>query len=143
MDYPVIKLHEKHIQSAAELEKLCFPCPWSEEQFRTALQDKFIELYGICTEEDTVIAYLLCSVIGDYAEILNIAAHPDFRLKGLAKKLLGFWLTQEHIKNAHVILEVRAKNIPAQNLYAQCGFQQIHVRKNYYGDDDALVMERK
>lgn len=108
-----------------------------------ALQDKFIELYGICTEEDTVIAYLLCSVIGDYAEILNIATHPAYRQKGLAKKLLLFWLSQTHIKNAHVILEVRAKNIPAQNLYAQCGFKQIHVRKNYYGDDDALVMEWK
>lgn len=143
MDYPVIKLHEKHIQSVAELEKLCFPCPWSEEQFRLALQDKFIELYGICTEEDRIVAYLLCSVIDDYAEILNIAAHPDYRQKGLAKKMLGFWFALPHIKNAHVVLEVRAKNMPAQNLYTQCGFQQIHVRKNYYGDDDALVMEWK
>lgn len=143
MDYPVIKLHEKHVKSVAELEKLCFPCPWSEEQFSAVLQDNYTELYGICTEEDRVIAYLLCSVVADYAEILNIAAHPDFRRKGLAKKLLDFWLSQSHIKNAHIVLEVRAKNIPAQNLYAQCGFKQIHVRKNYYGDDDALVMELK
>ena len=90
-----------------------------------------------------MIAYLLCSIIDEYAEILNIATHPDFRQKGLAKKLLNFWLAQDHIKKAHIILEVRAKNIPAQNLYAQCGFKQIHSRKNYYGDDDALVMELK
>lgn len=143
MDYPVIPLHEKHIKSVAALEKLCFPCPWSEEQFHAALQDKFIELFGICTAEERVIAYLLCSIIDEYAEILNIATHPDFRQKGLAKKLLNFWLAQDHIKKAHIILEVRAKNIPAQNLYAQCGFKQIHSRKNYYGDDDALVMELK
>lgn len=136
----MIALHEKHIKSVVILEKLCFPCPWSEEQFHAALEDKFIELFGICTAEERVVAYLLCSIIDDYAEILNIATHPDFRNKGLAKKLLRFWLSQEHIQKAHIILEVRAKNIPAQNLYTQCGFKQIHKRKNYYGDDDALVM---
>lgn len=143
MDYPVVKIEKKHIKRVAELEKICFPCPWSEEQFCSALEDKFIELLGICTEKDDVISYLLCSIIGDYAEILNIATHPDYRGQGYAKKLLDFWLAQPQLANAHIVLEVRAKNIPAQNLYAQFGFKQIHIRKNYYGDDDALVMERQ
>lgn len=143
MDYPVIKIEKKHVKSVAELEQHCFPCPWSEEQFCAALEDKFIELFGICTEDEHVISYLLCSVISDYAEILNIATHPEYRGQGYAKKLLKFWLAQPHCSHAHIVLEVRAKNIPAQNLYAQFGFKQIHVRKNYYGDDDALVMERQ
>lgn len=143
MDYPVINIEKKHIKSVAELEKICFPCPWSEEQFSDALKDKFIELLGICTEEDIIISYLLCSHIGDYAEILNIATHPDFRGQGLAKKLLNFWISQPELAHVHIVLEVREKNIPAQNLYAQFGFKQIHVRKKYYGDEDALVMERQ
>lgn len=143
MDYPVVKIEKKHVQSVAELEQICFPCPWNEEQFSSALEDQFIELLGICTEEEKVISYLLCSHIGDYAEILNIATHPDYRGQGLAKKLLGFWIAQPQLVHAHIVLEVRAKNIPAQSLYAQFGFKQIHIRKNYYGDDDALVMERQ
>ena len=143
MDYPVIKLEKKHIKSVAELEKICFPCPWSEEQFCSALEDQFIELLGICTENEEVISYLLCSIIGDYAEILNIATHPDCRQKGLAKKLLEFWLSLPHLNHAQIVLEVRAKNIPAQNLYAQFGFKQINIRKNYYCDDDALVIEKQ
>lgn len=139
--YPVVKLEEQHLQTAAELEKLCFPTPWNEEQFRCAMLDTFTELHGICLE-GKVAAYLLCSVVGNYAEILNIAVHPDYRRKGLAYTLLSFWFSQPHILPVHTVLEVRAKNIPAQNLYAKFGFKQIHVRKNYYKDDDALVMER-
>lgn len=107
------------------------------------MQDRFTELYGICGENREIVAYLLCSVIGDYAEILNIATHPDYRKKGLAKKLLAYWLNFDHIRHNQIILEVRSKNTPAINLYTQFGFRQIHIRKNYYEDDDALVMERK
>lgn len=142
LKYPVVKLEEKHLQSTAELEKSCFPCPWNEEQFRHAMEDQFTELYGICSEEDNVIAYLLCSVVGDYAEILNIAADEKFRRQGLAETLLTYWTELEHIRNRQIILEVRAKNLPAQKLYEKFGFKQIHIRKNYYQDDDALVMER-
>lgn len=141
MEYPVIKITEKHLTRVAELESLCFPCPWNIEQFQHALQDDFTELFGICTEDENVVAYLLCSVAGDYAEILNIATHPSQRRKGYAKKLLSFWLRQKHIQGIHIILEVRAKNLPAQNLYGLFGFKKIHVRKNYYPDDDALVMQ--
>lgn len=142
MEFPVILLEEKHLDSTAKLEALCFPCPWNKEQFLSAIGDRFTELYGICTEKGDVAAYLLCSVIGDYAEILNIAAHPDHRKKGLAKKLLAYWLNLDHIKHNQIVLEVRSRNTPAINLYAQFGFRQIHVRKNYYEDDDAFVMER-
>lgn len=139
--YTVIKLEKKHLNQVAQIEKICFPCPWSEEQFETALIDKYTELYGL-VYQDKIVSYLLCSVVIDYAEILNIATLPEYRKKGFAEELLKYWLNFEHIKNIKIILEVRSKNIPAQNLYKKFGFQQIHIRKNYYKDDDALVMER-
>ena len=42
-----------------------------------------------------------------------------------------------------ITLEVATKNIPALNLYEKFGFEVIHVRKNYYKDDDAYLMSRK
>ena len=41
-----------------------------------------------------------------------------------------------------LFLEVRVDNLPAINLYNKLGFREINRRKNYYGDVDALVMER-
>ena len=41
-----------------------------------------------------------------------------------------------------VFLEVRSKNIPARACYKSLGFSEISVRDNYYGDDDAIIMEK-
>lgn len=38
-------------------------------------------------------------------------------------------------------LEVRSRNTPAISLYEKCGFKRVGLRKKYYGDDDAAVME--
>lgn len=40
-----------------------------------------------------------------------------------------------------VLLEVRASNQPAQQLYASLGFECVGLRKKYYGDgEDAVLM---
>jgi ribosomal-protein-alanine N-acetyltransferase len=42
-----------------------------------------------------------------------------------------------------LLLEVRADNVPARNLYERGGFDVISVRRRYYrGGIDALVMRR-
>ena len=42
---------------------------------------------------------------------------------------------------ADVLLEVRADNPRAQQLYVRFGFEQIHIRPRYYRDGvDALIM---
>jgi len=40
----------------------------------------------------------------------------------------------------HLTLEVRVSNKPAQLLYERFGFAPVGMRKNYYQDEDALVM---
>ena len=43
---------------------------------------------------------------------------------------------------AHVYLEVRKSNLPAQRLYQACGFSLVGQRKGFYHkpDEDAFVM---
>jgi ribosomal-protein-alanine N-acetyltransferase len=40
----------------------------------------------------------------------------------------------------HLTLEVRMSNAAAQRLYATFGFAPVGLRKNYYQNEDALVM---
>ena len=40
----------------------------------------------------------------------------------------------------HLTLEVRVSNSSAQGLYERFGFRPVGRRKNYYPDEDALVM---
>ena len=150
MKTPIILLQECHLHAVSVLERLCFSSPWNESQFKDAMHSAHFHLYGYF-DDDLLLAYLLVSQVDDYFEIINIATHPENRRKGYAYNLLDYFFKQhdetkiETIINTQTILEVRSKNIAAQELYKKFGFVQIHVRKNYYDDngDDALVMEHK
>jgi len=74
------------------------------------------------------------------SELYRIAVLTKYRKQGLAKELLTRFL--EKCGN-DVFLEVRSKNTAAIKLYESAGFTVAGRRKNYYGDDDAVVYRRK
>ncbi|HEY4707910.1 MAG TPA: ribosomal protein S18-alanine N-acetyltransferase, partial [Thermodesulfobacteriota bacterium] len=75
------------------------------------------------------------------AHILNIAVDPKFRGRGLATRLLSMMLQIMKRKMVYeIFLEVRVSNDAARELYRKFGFREAFIRKNYYGDEDAIVM---
>ena len=48
---------------------------------------------------------------------------------------------EEHVVN--ITLEVRVSNEIARNLYKKFGFREVALRKFYYGDEDAILMEKQ
>lgn len=48
---------------------------------------------------------------------------------------------EEHVVN--ITLEVRVSNEIARNLYKKFGFREVALRKFYYGDEDAILMENR
>ena len=74
---------EDDIPAIAELEQLCFSVPWSEKALRETLSSPHARLF--CAVLDgVVIAYGGCYLLGDDADITNIATHPDYRRRGAA-----------------------------------------------------------
>ena len=51
------------------------------------------------------------------------------------------YLTDESIY--HILLEVRKSNTNAIEFYKHIGFNEIRTIKNYYDNEDAIVMERR
>jgi [ribosomal protein S18]-alanine N-acetyltransferase len=90
-------------------------------------------------EHDGQIAAFLVwrTVFAGEHEILNLAVHPLFRRRGLARQLLS------QIPPGRVFLEVRASNAAA--LYQNAGFHLTARRKGYYRNplEDGIVMERQ
>ena len=39
-------------------------------------------------------------------------------------------------------LEVRSRNLPAISLYKRLGFAEVGLRRNYYRDDNAVLMKK-
>jgi ribosomal-protein-alanine N-acetyltransferase len=77
------------------------------------------------------------------AHITTIAAHPDYRGRGVGELMLSSLIGVAYTVHArYVTLEVRVSNYVAQNLYRKYGFTQTGVRRRYYSDnhEDAFVM---
>ena len=77
------------------------------------------------------------------AHITTIAAHPDYRGRGVGELMLASLIGIAYtVRARYVTLEVRVSNYVAQNLYRKYGFSQTGVRRRYYSDnhEDAFVM---
>lgn len=56
--------------------------------------------------------------------ISNVAVHPDFRGRGIARQLMKAAIQEAKQKGARwIILEVQTDNAPARQLYTELGFQ--------------------
>ncbi len=67
---------------------------------------------------------------------------PASRRKGIANGLLSTLITEARTAGAeHILLEVRASNLPATHLYTVSGFKQTGRRRDYYRNpaEDALI----
>ncbi len=79
----------------------------------------------------------------DEAHISTIAAHRDWRRRGIGELLLLSMIGRAIEVGANVVtLEARVSNLAAQSLYRKYGFEVTGRRKNYYSDngEDALIM---
>lgn len=76
----------------------------------------------------------------DIIDLLNIIVKPEFQNQGIGSILLKYIIDNKQDKK--IMLEVRSKNINAIKLYQKYDFKIINIRKNYYKDDDAIIMER-
>jgi ribosomal-protein-alanine N-acetyltransferase len=87
-------------------------------------------------KEEKILGYIIFS--GD-GHLISIAVHPQHRRKGIGKELLQRAMKTSHFKK--VWAEVRRSNQGAQGFYLGMGFQVTGTVPNYYGNEDALIME--
>ena len=122
------------------VEQSCFGNPWTEKMLECELNSP---LSIVETEErdGKIVGYALGRVVADEAELLKICVLGEWRKRGIAGKMRFALLGKMREKGAAAcFLEVRSKNAPALSLYQKMGFEQIALRRNYYPDDDAVVM---
>ena len=130
------------LPAAAEIERLCFSEPWSEEALLYMCRSENTHAVAVMID-GRLAAYGGCEFVLDEASIVNVATHPDFRRRGCASAVIDAleeFLSSKGVCN--VFLEVRMSNAPARTLYESKGFGVVGIRKNYYRfpTEDAAVM---
>ena len=92
---------------------------------------------------NNVIGYVVLEETVDVINIVDVFVLEDYRRQKVATKLFQYILDKYRSKKEKIMLEVRENNLPAINLYKKIGFNVIHIRRKYYKDEDALIMEVK
>ena len=139
------KMNSSHVSQIAQLEKICFSDPWSENSIASELGNK-LAFWLVATEGEKVAGYIGSQTVMAETDMMNVAVHPDFRRQGIAEALVNGLV--EHLKGmgSHCLtLEVRASNAPAIALYEKLGFSEIGRRRNYYRNprEDALILRKE
>lgn len=141
------ELLEQDLPAVTAIENISFTTPWSEILFFNEIYKQRSIAKVAITEEagsgQRVVGYICADYVADEGHILNLAVHPDFRKKGIAKTLVENIL--EELKETDcrfLYLEVRASNNAARELYEGFGFKVIGTRKRYYNkpEEDAVIM---
>lgn len=126
----------------AELERLCFSEPWSEDGLRAELGNETAR-FLVAERDGQVAGYAGMHGVCGEGYIANIAVFPAFRGRGVGRALLrGLVSCARKQQYEFITLEVRAANRPAISLYESEGFRVVGVRKGFYSHpkEDGLIM---
>ncbi len=100
--------------------------------------NEFTNLYGYEIDNE-IVGFIDFSLIFDRIELNYIFVKENHRKNNIAKKLMDVMIKN----NLPITLEVNVNNKKALNLYKKYNFNIITIRKNYYGNEDAYLMEKK
>ena len=128
-----------------ELDQRFFPTPWSEESWFRLFEEhqRFLMLVKI---EENIIGFSLFDLAPEdqFTHLLKIVINSEYRNQKLGFSLLKQSLEKLELENyKHFFLEVEESNLSAQKIYLECGFQKIHQKKDFYGQNrNALIMTK-
>ena len=139
----IVPMAREHTPAIAELEKICFSEPWSENALNEELTNPdavfFTALVG-----DEIAGYGGMHTPWGDCYIDNIAVFPSFRKMGAGDAIVKALCEKAETLGEFISLEVRASNANAISLYEKNGFVKAGVRKNFYSDprEDGLILTK-
>ena len=123
------------------------PTAWSPAMFWSELAAGDGRWYVVAESgEGGLVGYAGLLVSGSEADVQTIGVAPAAQGHGVGTLLLRALTAQAVRRGAtSLLLEVRADNEAAIDLYTREGFERISVRRRYYqpGDVDAWIMRRR
>lgn len=143
------RMTEHDLLEVVAIEEMSDLSPWGWDAYHAELQSTTTSLMLVARLSspascpDYIVGFIVVRQLADEIHINNIAVRPDFRGRGVGRQLLQTALGWGRDKQAsQAVLEVRAGNEGAQQLYRSCEFEVIGRRPRYYKSppEDALLM---
>lgn len=133
------------LDQVAELEAAAFADdvhePWSRALFEEELALPG-RTWWVAHDMGTIVGFAGGVLAGDTLDVLDVVVAQNRRRQGIGGRLVLRLAYDGHVLGAQsMTLEVWQKNDAARSLYESMGFEQVGLRKDYYGaGNHALIM---
>lgn len=136
----------KDLKAIWDIEEASYTTPWPKETFFVDITFNADARYFVALVDRRIVGFIGGWFKEGHLHIVNVATHPAFRGRGVAKDLVSFLLDLAvDLKMEGAFLEVRKSNAAAQKLYEGLGFTTTGMKPMYYPDnmEDGLVMTKE
>lgn len=99
--------------------------------------------YIVAKNDNEIVGFAGLKIVLDEADIMNIVTRKNYRRQGIGSLLLkNLIMLCESLNVKSINLEVNQENFNAIDLYTKFNFEKIGVRKNYYKNNNAIIMKK-
>ena len=134
-----VQLH--HLSDIISIENSAFNKPWTRNQIKDEIQSNLDSENWVYIMNELVAGYFFGWILHDEFHFNNIAVHPEYIRRSIGKELIQHIISRVIYFDVKVILlEVSAKNIPAQKCYQSLDFTQMGIRKDYYSKGHDAIL---
>ena len=145
MNIKIDRMNLDDLKSIKDILSLEFDDFWNYNILKDELESKNSK-YIVAKNIDSnyeLVGFAGIKILVDEADIMNIVVKKSYRNKGIGSLLLENLILLCNESNLESLsLEVNEKNIPAINLYKKFGFRDIGTRKNYYKNENGIIMKK-
>ena len=100
--------------------------------------------YLVAKLDNEILGFAGIKYVLNDADIMNIVVKKSKRKSGIGSLLLKNIIELcKKLNISTLFLEVNEENIPAISLYKKFGFEKIGFRKNYYKENNAIVIKKE
>ena len=100
--------------------------------------------YLVAKLDNEILGFAGIKYVLNDADIMNIVVKKSKRKSGIGSLLLKNIIELcKKLNVSTLFLEVNEKNLPAISLYKKFGFEGVGFRKNYYKENNAIVMKKE
>lgn len=145
--YLIERMREEDLFEVVEIEEMTGLNRWGYDAYRRELlknPNAVMLVARSLLPGRSVLGFFAGWIIEDELHVNNVASHPAYRRVGIGRGLMEAGIDEARLRGgAFVLLEVRASNNAAQELYRRLGFSFINRRRDYYRapTEDAFVMK--
>jgi [ribosomal protein S18]-alanine N-acetyltransferase len=113
---------------------------WKKNQFSDEFETSF-SVTLVAESKGVISGFAVIWIITDEIQLHNISVKKGSRRSGIGQALINHISCMKKNLINKITIEVNEKNLPALNFYKKMGFCINGLRKKYYNEDSAILME--